>query len=73
MRFAQFMSTPAGRLARIVAGVAIVVLGLLIGGVAGWVVAVVGLVPIAAGAFNLCLAAPLLGAPLRGRALQSRH
>lgn len=40
---------------------------LVIGGPAGWAVGVVGLVPLAAGAGNVCLFAPLFHAPLRGR------
>lgn len=66
MRFVQFMSTPAGRSARIVAGVLLVVAGLFTGGTAGWVIGIVGLVPLAAGATDTCLLAPLFHSPLHG-------
>jgi sulfite exporter TauE/SafE len=60
------MASPAGRILRIVAGVVLIVLGLGLTGPAGWVLATIGLVPIAAGAGNVCLLAPLLGAPFKG-------
>jgi Inner membrane protein YgaP-like, transmembrane domain len=67
MRFVQFMGRPAGRVARVVAGAALITGAVFIGGPAGWAAGVVGLVPLAAGAGNLCLFAPLFHAPLRGR------
>jgi len=66
MPFVRFMSTTTGRALRVVAGLALIVAGLVAGGTAGWVVAAVGLVPLAAGLANLCLFAPLLHAPFRG-------
>jgi hypothetical protein len=66
--FAAFMAGPIGRLARIALGVVLILIGLLaIGGAAGWVVAVIGLAPLAAGVFNFCLIAPLIHAPFWGR------
>ncbi len=67
MRFVQFMGSPTGRMARVVAGAALITGAVFIGGPAGWVVGVVGLVPLAAGAANTCLLAPLFHAPLHGR------
>lgn len=69
LRFAEMMAMPAGRVARAVLGVILVALGLSLGGVGGIVLAVVGLVPIAAGALNVCLIAPLLHVPFRGAQL----
>ncbi len=67
MVFAQFMSSPMGRIARIVAGALISLAGLfLIQGALGVVVALIGLVPLVAGAMDVCLLAPLFGAPLKG-------
>jgi hypothetical protein len=66
---ACFMGHPMGRLLRIVAGLA------LVGG--GWtmrdttmgtVLMIVGVVPILAGVLNVCLLAPIIGAPVSGRA-----
>jgi hypothetical protein len=67
MEFVTFMRSSAGRGARIVAGVAIVVVGLaVVKGTAGIVIAVIGLVPLSAGIFNFCLFAPLFGMDLMG-------
>jgi hypothetical protein len=69
MGFVKFMSSSAGRLLRIGAGVALIAIGLgAIGGTAGTIIAVVGVVPLLAGVFNVCLFGPLFGAGFRGRA-----
>jgi hypothetical protein len=68
MAFARFMSQPIGRIIRALIGLALIVWGLVVvGGIAGAVVALVGLVPLAAGVFNFCLVGPLIGAHLDGR------
>ncbi len=65
--FISFMASPAGRLARIVAGVALIAWGLLgIGGTTGIIVAVIGAVPLLAGLFDVCLLATLFSCPLSG-------
>ena len=69
LHFAELMATPAGRLVRAFLGIALLVLAYFIGGAAGIALAVVALVPIAAGAFNLCFIAPLLHVPFRGAKL----
>ncbi len=76
MAFAKFMAKPAGRIIRIVAGIVLIVIGLA--GVLptnqalGIVIAVIGVVPILAGVLNVCLIAPIIGAPFSGRkALES--
>jgi len=71
MGFARFMATPAGRIGRIVAGIALIIIGLIIGGTAGWIIAIVGLVPLGAGALDVCILAPILKAPFRGRDVRS--
>jgi hypothetical protein len=64
MGFARFMSSTAGRLLRIVAGVALIVIGLaVVHGVGGIILAIVGLVPLVAGLSNVCVFAPLFGGP----------
>jgi hypothetical protein len=64
MGFARFMSSLAGRLLRIVAGIALIVVGLaVVHGTGGIILAIVGLVVFAAGAFNFCIFAPLFGGP----------
>lgn len=69
--FARFIVSPAGRALRLGAGLALVVGGLArrdTGG--GKVAATLGLVPLAAGAFDLCVLAPLFGEPLSGEAVR---
>lgn len=66
MGFVHVMRSPLGRGIRIIAGLALVVLGVTIGGAGGVALAVAGLVPLAAGTFGFCVFAPLFGADLRG-------
>jgi uncharacterized protein YjeT (DUF2065 family) len=64
MRFARFMSSLSGRLLRILAGVALIVIGLVVvHGTGGIILAIIGLVPLVAGVGNFCLFAPLFGGP----------
>lgn len=70
--FIRFMVSTAGRITRIAAGLALIAAGLLwVQGIGGIVLAVVGVVPLAAGAFDFCVFAPLFGAPLSGRKVRS--
>jgi hypothetical protein len=63
----RFLASGAGRIIRIVAGLALVAWGLLgLNGAVGIIVAVVGLVPLMAGVLDGCVFAPLFGAPLSG-------
>lgn len=52
--FVQFMNGPVGRLARIVAGLVLITLGLRTGG-AGYALAVVGLVPLVMATWGHCM------------------
>ena len=70
MSFVKFMSSTAGRATRVVAGLILIVIGVLIGG-AGWILAAVGLVPLLAGAFDVCLFGPLLKQPLSGKEVRA--
>ncbi len=70
--FIKFMASTTGRVTRVVAGIALVLWGLLgIGGTAGIVVVVIGLVPLLAGLFDFCVFAPLFGAPFSGPKIRS--
>lgn len=65
--FINFMRSFPGRALRIVAGMIILYLGFfVIEGVEGTIVGLIGLVPIAAGVFNFCLAGPLFHVDLHG-------
>ncbi len=69
MAFACFMARPAGRALRIVAGLALIGWGYTMRATTpGTVLMVVGVVPLMAGVLNLCLLAPILGAPFSGTA-----
>jgi hypothetical protein len=77
MGFAAFMSSPAGRIVRVVAGLALigggVVLAISATNVAlGVVLVVVGLVPFFAGALDVCVFAPLFGGPFSGAKARAR-
>jgi hypothetical protein len=66
MAFAEFMGSPLGRGLRVVFGGLLIYVGLnVVQGVAGTVIALFGIVPIATGLLNICILGPLLGAPLR--------
>ncbi len=67
MAFARFMSSPTGRGIRVVVGIVLLIWGSTLGSASGVVLAGVGLVALLAGAFNVCLMAPLLGAPFNGK------
>lgn len=70
--FVSFMASPVGRIARIVAGIALIAIGLLsVQGTTGIILAVVGLVPLAAGVFDFCLFGPLLGCPFNGAQIRA--
>jgi Protein of unknown function (DUF2892) len=65
--FVPFMQSAAGRLLRIVAGAALIAIGIwLVGGTWGIILAVIGAVPLIAGLTGICLFAPLFGYTLTG-------
>lgn len=71
MAFASFMSSATGRVLRIVVGLGLLGWGVFLAVAAsmittGVILAVVGLVPLVAGLANVCLFAPLFGAPFSG-------
>jgi len=67
----RFLASSAGRWTRVVAGLALIAIGLwAVTGTWGWVLVVVGLVPLAAGVFDVCVFAPLFGLPFAGDRLR---
>jgi len=65
MVFIDFLGSQPGRVVRVVAGGALIATGILLGG--GWLtLSVVGLVPLAAGAFDFCLLGPIFRLPFVG-------
>lgn len=69
-----FLASQAGRFARIAAGTVLILIGLLVfdGSTVGTIITVIGLVPVAAGAFDVCVFAPLFGMPFRGPRLRKQ-
>jgi hypothetical protein len=51
---------------RIVIGLGLIVLGLDVGGVIGWVIAIAGLLPVSLGVINGCIRSPFLKVPFKG-------
>jgi hypothetical protein len=67
----RFLASPAGRVVRVIAGVVLIVVGIaVVNGAIGWILAVVGLVPLVAGVFDWCFFAPLFGLPFVGPRLR---
>jgi hypothetical protein len=67
MGFAKFMASGLGRGLRMVVGLVLLACALFAAhGTLEKVLAIVGVVAFAAGLFNFCLIAPLIGAPFRG-------
>ncbi len=70
--FAQLLASSAGRLARIVAGLALIAWGYFaIASPLGVVLVAVGLIPLAAGVFDFCILSPALGGPFWGASIRS--
>ncbi len=66
IKFAAWMAGSVGRIARIVIGAALVVVGVLVGGTVGIIVGLVGLVPVGLGMSNRCIISKAIGAPWKG-------
>jgi len=66
IKVAAWLAGPIGRWGRIIIGAGLVITGVLTGGVAGIIVALVGLVPVGLGMSNRCLISRVIGAPWRG-------
>lgn len=65
--FIKFMASTAGRVLRVVAGLAIIAWGILgMDGTSGYIVAGIGVIPILTGVVDICAFAPLFGMPLNG-------
>lgn len=60
------MAKPLGRIIRIIGGAAIIWWGSTMGGGAGAVVVVLGIIPVLAGIFNLCMISPFIRVPFKG-------
>jgi hypothetical protein len=70
--FGQFMASTAGRLTRGVIGIALIFTGVLVGGIAGWVLGGFGVVLLAAGLLDFCIITGLVDNILSGREVRAR-
>jgi hypothetical protein len=70
--FIRLMATTAGRLVRLVAGLLLIVIG-LVGGDGWFVLAAVGVFPLLAAAFDVCGFAPLFDQRFHGRDVRARN
>ena len=72
--FFAFVASRNGRITRIVVGAILLIIGLAIGfdsgSLVGWILTVIGLGPLIAGTFDICLFAPFAGKPLKGPELR---
>ena len=66
LKFSVFMASPAGRLLRIVAGIGLIGWGMSMHSTVGIILAIAGILPLAAGLFDWCVFAPLFGLPFKG-------
>ena len=71
--FGQFMASGSGRMLRAVVGIVLIWVGYaVLTGVVGWVVAVIGLIPLLAGLFDFCLVSVLMGGPFAGKDIRAQ-
>lgn len=73
MKPIDVIGSQPGRVLRIVAGTGIIAAGLRRGDSRGRVLAAAGVVPLVAGAADVCLLGPLVHGPLRGRAFREQR
>ena len=67
----NFLASSNGRVVRIIAGIVLILIGLLaVQGVVQIILVIVGLVPLAAGIFDFCVFAPLAGKPFSGKKIR---
>jgi hypothetical protein len=72
MNLLLFMSSAAGRIIRIMAGVGLALWGYSLSSTAGWLVVIVGVIIVAAGLFDFCLFAPLFAMPFSGSGIRAK-
>jgi hypothetical protein len=71
--FAKFINSPAGRIARVIVGMVLIIWGFTqLGTGMGIVLIIIGLVPLAAGSLDLCLISALLGGPISGKKIRGQ-
>ena len=70
----RFLNSPAGRIARLVAGIGFIVVGYIFRDHALGIVSMVwGVLPLTAGAFDICYISAVLGGPISGKKIRDTH
>ena len=72
--FSQFINSPAGRIFRLAAGVGFLVVGYVYREHSPGLVSMAwSVVPLSAGAFDVCYISAVLGGPLSGAKIRGKH
>jgi hypothetical protein len=72
--FSKFLNSLAGRILRLVAGIGFLVVGYMYRDHALGVISMVwGVLPLSAGAFDICYVSAALGGPLSGKKIRSKE
>ena len=72
--FSKFLNSLAGRILRLVAGIGFLVVGYMYRDHALGVISMVwGVLPLSAGAFDICYISAALGGPLSGKKIRSKE
>ncbi|HEY9166796.1 MAG TPA: YgaP-like transmembrane domain [Candidatus Kryptonia bacterium] len=72
--FSRFINSPAGRVFRVVAGLAFLVVGFFYRDhLLGVLSMVWGIFPLSAGSFDICYISAVLGGPISGEKIRSAH
>jgi hypothetical protein len=72
--FSRFINSPAGRIFRLVAGIGFLVVGYVYRGHTLGVLSMVwSVLPLSAGALDICYVSALLGGPLSGAKIRSKY
>lgn len=70
--FLRFMVSTGGRGLRIVAGLIVIAIGAFLLSTVNWILIIIGIVPLAAGIFDFCIFAPLMGFGFSGRKIRTQ-
>ena len=72
--FSRFLNSPAGRIFRLVAGMGFLILGLILRDhLLGVLSLVWSVLPLSAGAFDICYISAALGGPLAGKKIRGTY
>jgi hypothetical protein len=69
--FSRFLNRPAGRIFRVVAGIVFIAVGVIFRGHPLGLISILwGILPLTAGAFDICYVSAALGGPLSGKKIR---